>query len=78
MYNVFKIGDKVKINVAKYAENGGAGAAHDEELLTYAYNNPDEIYTICRIASDCLFPYMLDHPIMGITSFDNSELIIIE
>lgn len=75
METVFNVGDRVKINVTAYAGNGGAGAAHDEKLLSYAYNHPEETYTICCIASDCLFPYMLNHPVMGITSFDADELI---
>lgn len=67
-----KVGDWVTIDSCKVAHNG----YENEEIIEYLYNHPDERYQIIAcVAEGVEYPWIVDHDVLGGTSFDDSELI---
>ena len=76
---MFKIGDKVKINVDVVSQNGMFDGAEQEKQYDYIVSHSNEVYTIKSTkimgCSSAIANFQLDHPVVGITSFYEAELI---
>ena len=72
---MFKIGDKVKINVDVVSQNGLFDSVEQEKQYDYIVSHENEVYTIKSTSSTALANFKLDHPVIGFTSFFEEELI---
>ena len=76
---MFKVGDKVKINVDVVSQNGMFDGAEQEKQYDYIVSHSNEVYTIKSTkimgCSSAIANFQLDHPVVGITSFYEAELI---
>ena len=70
-----KIGDKVKINLDVVSQNGMFDDKEQEEEYQYISSHQDEVYIVKAVDAPAQAPIVLDHPIIGDTSFYEEELI---
>ena len=69
------VGDRVKVDVSKVASNGMHESEEQELRFEYLADHPEEVYTIRSLDADAAANIVLDHPIVGETSFYEDELI---
>lgn len=76
MLKEIKIGSKVRLNIEVLRENG---FCYDDEVR---YNdivvNEARVYTVKNIDTNFLAPIILDDEVLGITSFYEEEVILVE
>lgn len=78
MKNKIKTGDKVRINLSTVLENGMTESSDNAEgMLSYITAHPDEVYTIKATDALAAAPIVLDHPVLGDTSFFEEELMLV-
>lgn len=72
---MMNVGDKVKINITVLDETGLQDCETQIKAYEYITEHPDAVYKIKRIDDPALANIVLDHPIVGATSFFEDELI---
>lgn len=72
---MMKVGDKVKINITVLDETGLQDCETQIKAYEYITEHPDEVYTVSRVDDPALANIILNHPIVGVTSFFEDELI---
>ncbi len=72
---MFKIGDKVRINVDVVSQNGLFDSVEQEKQYDYIVSHANEVYIIKSTNSSAPANFQFDHPIVGFTSFYKEELI---
>lgn len=76
MMTRFKVGDKVTVDLDAVARHGLFECQGQLEQFDYLMDHPDEVYVIARTDADATAKIQLDHPVVGITSFFEDELIL--
>lgn len=74
---MFKVGDKVKINISEIKLEDG----FNKEDYEYIVTHPDKVYEVVEILKNHQFPYLIDDEdgiFKGGISFQERELIKVE
>lgn len=71
------IGDKVTINIEMVYRNGMHESGEQYNRLAYIEDHPNEVYTVLSVNADALANIVLDHEVLGKTSFYEDELILV-
>lgn len=70
-----KVGDRVKVDIGAVASNGMHESEEQEARFNYLAEHPEEVYTVKSVSADAVANIVLDHPVVGETSFYEDELI---
>ena len=70
-----RVGDRVKVDVSAVASHGMHESEEQEQRFNYLADHPEEVYIVRALDADASANIVLDHPIVGETSFYESELI---
>ena len=71
----FNVGDRVRVDVSAVASNGMHESEEQEARFNYLADHPEEIYNIVSVTEKAAANIVLDHPVVGATSFYEDELI---
>ena len=72
----FKVGSKVRVDLDAVARNGLFDSEGQQKQFDYLADHPGEVYVIARTDADAAAKIQLDHPVVGVTSFYEDELIL--